>query len=108
MSAEKIQELENRTTRLETILEGVLQAVEKQTNSTEKLTNSVTQMTAKLSVVIDDDKETKKRVANVESLTNQNNTQIQILITRLKWQVWAGTALTALLIGAIGKLIFVS
>lgn len=105
MSAEKIEDLENRTTRLETILEGVGRAVEKQTASTEKLTASVTEMTAKFSVFIDHNKELKLRVDDIDARSKNNETEIKIIKNGNKWQGWAGQALTIAIVGALFSVI---
>lgn len=101
MSAEKIQELESRTTRLETILEGVLIAVEKSTHSTEKLTVCVTEMTAKLSVVIDDNKEHKDSIKAIEKRSLDNETEIKIIKQSNLWQGWVGKTVVVAIAGAI-------
>lgn len=101
MSAEKIQDLDTRTTRLEVISEGVLKAVEKQTDSTEKLTKSVTEMTTKLSVVIEDNKDLKSRYDLIETRLSNAETDIKIINRGNRWQGWVAKAIVTIVVGAI-------
>jgi len=101
MSAEKISDLDKRLSMQEATVTRVLEAVEKQTISTEKLNESVVQMTTKFDYLADEVKELKSEVKEAKKKAFSNETEIAVIKRGNKWQEWAERAVIMAIMAAI-------
>lgn len=101
MSAEKILDLDKRLSMQEVTVTRVLEAVEKQTISTEKLNESVVQMTTRFDHLSDEVKELKAEVKEAKKTTSENETEIAVIKRGNKWQDYAERAITVAIVAGI-------
>ena len=101
MSAEKISDHDKRLSILEVSLNKVLEAVEKQTNSTDRLSECVAKQTVKFDYLVDEVKDLKAEVKEAKTVASQNKTEIAVIKRGNKWQEWAERAVIMVIMGAI-------
>lgn len=107
MSTEKLTELDKRLSIHEVTVTKVLQAVEKQANSTERLNESVIKMTTSFDYLREDVKELEGKVEAFGQVALENKSEISIMKNGNKWQEYAKRALTTAIVGAVLGLIFI-
>ncbi len=101
MSAEKISDLDKRISIQEASLNRVLEAVEKQANSTEKLNKSVTEMTVKLTANTDEAKELREDVRSLSDRVAKVDTEIAVIKRGNEWVRWAERCIVAAVMAGI-------
>jgi len=108
MSEKMISDLDKRLSMQEATVSRFLEAVEKQTNSTDKLAESMVQMTTRFDYVVEEMKDMKSEMKELKSdikeahkISSSNKTEIAVIKRGNKWQEWAERGVVAAIIGAI-------